>query len=85
MRHPYPASAEKLWRDDRLYDVVVVLRYNELPRMRGRGSAIFMHLAHGCDRAAHYKPTAGCIALSGRDLRLVLARLRRGAQVLVPA
>ncbi len=79
VRHPYPASAEHLSRDDRLYDVVVVLRYNERPRIRGRGSAIFMHQAHN-----DYKPTAGCIALSGRDLRLVLARLRQGAQVLVP-
>lgn len=85
VRQPYPASAEKLSRDDRLYDVVVILGYNEMPRLRGRGSAIFMHLAHGDDRATHYKPTAGCIALSARDLRLVLARLRRGARVLVPA
>ena len=85
VQHPYTASAERLWRDDRLYDVVVVLGYNEVPRVRGFGSAIFMHLAHGDVQASDFKPTAGCIALSRRDLGLVLARLTRGARVLVPA
>ena len=79
VRHPYPASAEHLWRRDHLYDVVIVLDCNERPRIQGRGSAIFMHLAH-----SDYKPTAGCIALARRDLRLVLARCRRGAVLIVP-
>ena len=46
--------------------LVDILGYNEMPRLRGRGSAIFMHLAHGDDRATHYKPTAGCIAAMRR-------------------
>ena len=65
-----------MWRDDELYDVVVVLGYNMRPRVRGRGSAIFMHLAR-----PGYAPTAGCIALSARDMRIVLERLGRGAVV----
>lgn len=80
VRHPYPASAEHLWRDDHLYDIVVVLDCNIRPRVQGRGSAIFMHLAR-TDRV----PTAGCIALSPRDLRLLLARAWPGATVRVPA
>ena len=79
VRHPYPVSAERLWRADHLYDVVVVLGHNQQPRVKGRGSAIFMHLAH-----AGYKPTAGCIALSRRDLGLVLAQCGRGAILVVP-
>jgi L,D-peptidoglycan transpeptidase YkuD (ErfK/YbiS/YcfS/YnhG family) len=78
VRHPYPASAEAMWRDDELYDVVVVLGYNMRPRVRGRGSAIFMHLAR-----PGYAPTAGCIALSARNMRIVLERLGRGAVVRV--
>ena len=80
VRHPYAASAEQLWRDDHLYDLVVVLGYNVRPRARGLGSAIFLHLAHP-DR----RPTAGCVALSARDLRLVLARIGRRAELVVPA
>ena len=68
VRHPYPTSAERLFRDDGLYDLVVVLDYNIRPRVAGRGSAIFLHIAH-----RDYRPTAGCIALSPRDLEQVLA------------
>lgn len=73
VRHPYPASAERLWRDDALYDAIVVLAHNRRPRVQGHGSAIFMHLAR-----PGYLPTEGCIALGRRDLRLLLARLGRG-------
>ena len=48
VRLPYPASHERLWRNDRLYDIVLVLDHNTRPRVRGAGSAIFMHVArHG--------------------------------------
>lgn len=78
VRHPYPASAERLWREDHLYDLVVVLACNVQPRVQGRGSAIFMHLAR-----AGYAPTEGCIALSERDLRQMLAGARQGGAVVV--
>lgn len=58
VHHPYPASAERLWRDDHLYDVIVVTSHNECPRVRGRGSAVFMHVAR-----PRMTPTAGCVAL----------------------
>ena len=80
VRHPYKASAEHLWRPDHLYDVVVVLGCNDRPRIQGRGSAIFMHLAH-----SNYKPTAGCIALSRRDLGRVLALCMHGTKLIVLA
>ncbi len=74
--HPYPASAERLWRDDDLYDVIVVLDQNTRPRVKAGGSAIFMHVAR-----PGYAPTEGCIALSRRDLLLVLSRLGREAWI----
>ena len=80
VQHPYPASAEQLWRTDSLYDVVVVLGCNDRPRIQGRGSAIFMHLARD-----GFEPTAGCIALTARDLSLVLAHCKPGCVVIVPA
>lgn len=80
IRHPYPASAEVMWRQDNLYDLVVILGYNRRPRVRGRGSAIFMHLAR-----PGYAPTAGCIALSKRNMRILLERLAPGAVMRVVA
>ncbi len=78
VRLPYPASAEALWRADAVYDVVVVLSHNEQPRTWGGGSAIFMHLAR-----PGFTPTEGCIALTRRDLGMVLARCGRGTRVRV--
>ena len=76
--HPYPASAEHLWRSDSLYDVVVVMDYNRRPRRRGAGSAIFMHVA-----AQGLKPTEGCVALSRRDLLKVLARIGPRTRIVI--
>jgi L,D-peptidoglycan transpeptidase YkuD (ErfK/YbiS/YcfS/YnhG family) len=78
VRHPYPASAERLWREDGLYDVVVVLSHNARPRVRGCGSAVFMHVAR-----PGYAPTEGCIALRREHLSRLLERLGRGAKVWV--
>ena len=78
VRHPYPASAEAMWRTDSLYDIVVVLDANIRRRVQGRGSAIFMHLARP-DKA----PTAGCLALSRRDLQEVLRLAGRRAEVVI--
>ncbi len=78
VRHPYPASAERLWRADHLYDVVVVLTHNSRPRVRGGGSAVFMHLAR-----PGYAPTEGCIALRSEHLLRLVRRLGPGAGVRV--
>jgi L,D-peptidoglycan transpeptidase YkuD (ErfK/YbiS/YcfS/YnhG family) len=72
------SSADRLTRDDTLYDLILVLGYNDRPRVRGRGSAIFVHLAR-----PGYAPTAGCIALSRHDLLILLAELRRGSAIVV--
>ncbi|MGY2048057.1 L,D-transpeptidase family protein [Methylobacterium sp. JK268] len=70
---PLPApgvSAERMWREDGLYDLVLDLDYNRGPIRRGRGSAIFLH----CARPG-FLPTEGCVALRRADLRRLLARL----------
>ena len=58
VRLPYPARHERLWREDHLYDLTVVLNYNLSPVIGDAGSAVFLHLA-----AADLRPTAGCIAI----------------------
>jgi L,D-peptidoglycan transpeptidase YkuD (ErfK/YbiS/YcfS/YnhG family) len=67
VKRPYPASHEALWRDDRLYDLIVVLGFNDDPVIPGKGSAIFLHVARD-----DYSPTEGCIALALPDLLAVL-------------
>jgi L,D-peptidoglycan transpeptidase YkuD (ErfK/YbiS/YcfS/YnhG family) len=76
VRLPYPASAERMYRDDGLYDYVVVLDYNMNARRRGLGSAIFLHCARD-----GYTPTAGCLALSRADLQWLLRRLTPRSRV----
>ena len=80
VRAPHPHSAERLFRPDPLYDLLLVTDYNWPRAVRGAGSAIFIHLWRGPAR-----PTAGCVALARRDLSWMVRRLRPGARLIVPA
>ena len=75
---PYPASAEKMWRADELYDIVLILGYNDAPVRPGRGSAIFLH----CARPS-FSSTAGCVALAKAEVLKLLARAMPGDAVAV--
>lgn len=70
VRLPFSASHERLWRDDGLYDLVVVLGHNDDPPQPSLGSAIFMHVAK-----PDFEPTEGCVALALNDLQSVLAAI----------
>lgn len=72
------SGGDRLKREDHLYDLLLVLGYNDCPRVKGRGSAIFMHLAR-----PGYAPTAGCIALSRHDLLRLLTQLGRNSEIVV--
>ncbi|KUO60348.1 MAG: hypothetical protein APF80_07295 [Alphaproteobacteria bacterium BRH_c36] len=73
VRHPYRASAERMWRSDQLYDLVIVVGHNDRPRVQGAGSAIFVHVAS--ESGGGLKPTEGCIALRLSDLRRLVAMI----------
>jgi L,D-peptidoglycan transpeptidase YkuD (ErfK/YbiS/YcfS/YnhG family) len=75
---PYPASAENMWREDHLYDLVAVLGYNDDPVVPRKGSAIFMHLAK-----PDYSPTQGCVALAYEDLLKAIEQLQSGDEVVI--
>lgn len=77
---PFPFSHEKLWRDDGLYDLLVVLGHNDSPPVPGLGSAIFLHCA-----GPNLEPTEGCVALPRRDLEEVLELLDPEGAVVVTA
>lgn len=67
-RLPLKASHETMCRADLLYDIVIVMDWNVSSRRRGAGSAIFLHLAR-----PGYTPTEGCIAVTEKDMRRLLA------------
>lgn len=67
VRLPHPARHERMWRDDHLYDLVVVIGHNDDPVVPGAGSAVFVHLAR-----EGYGPTEGCVALAAPDLLSLL-------------
>lgn len=79
VRLPWAGRHEELWRRDGLYDIVGVLGWNDAPVVRGRGSAIFLHVAR-----PRYEPTEGCIALALPDLQEVLAAGVTALRVLLP-
>ena len=78
VRLPYPASAEQLWRADHMYDLIVVVGYNDAPVVPGKGSAIFLHVAR-----AGYTGTAGCVAFARGDLLTILARVDPRSRLVV--
>jgi L,D-peptidoglycan transpeptidase YkuD (ErfK/YbiS/YcfS/YnhG family) len=75
---PYPASAENMWRDDHLYDLVAALGFNDDPVVAGKGSAIFLHLAK-----PDYANTHGCVALNYDDVLAALEQLWPGNKVII--
>lgn len=75
VRHPHRWSAEQLWRDDGLYDLIVTLAHNDSPPQAGLGSAIFLH----CWNAGN--PTEGCVAIEKAALIAIVEQLKPGARI----
>ncbi len=73
---PHPYSHEALWRDDGLYDIIVVIGHNDDPVVLGHGSAVFIHVA-----TPDYAPTEGCVALAAADLLELIENCRPGDSV----
>ena len=69
-------SHEKLYRKDSLYDIIVVLNYNLNPTIRGKGSAIFLHVAK-----KNYSKTQGCIALKRNELLNLISKIKKNTQI----
>jgi L,D-peptidoglycan transpeptidase YkuD (ErfK/YbiS/YcfS/YnhG family) len=69
-------SHEKLYRKDNVYDIVVVINYNINPIIKGKGSAIFLHVAK-----KNYKKTQGCIALKKSELLNLVSKIKKNTQI----
>jgi L,D-peptidoglycan transpeptidase YkuD (ErfK/YbiS/YcfS/YnhG family) len=75
---PFPARTEALWREDGIYDLIVVLGYNDDPPEPGKGSAIFLHVAR-----PDFSPTEGCVAVGREDLLAIVAGAGTGSWVVI--
>jgi L,D-peptidoglycan transpeptidase YkuD (ErfK/YbiS/YcfS/YnhG family) len=72
------AAGDRLWRDDHLYDLIIELDHNTRPRISGRGSAVFVHVAR-----PGLAPTAGCVALKPGSLRKLLKNLSKKTRITI--
>ncbi len=77
VRHPHRWSAERLWREDGLYDAIVTLGHNEAPAVPGHGSAIFLHCWNDT------RPTEGCVAIAKADLLALIPLLSPGDTIAI--
>ena len=75
---PFKYSAEKIYRRDKIYDIFINIKYNYSPVHKGKGSAIFLHLAN-----KNYKSTKGCIAIQKKDFLKILPLINRKTKIFV--
>lgn len=76
IKYPFKYGSEKLYRPDRVYDIILVLNYNMSPVIKNKGSAIFIHITN-----KKFKPTEGCVAIQRKHLRNILKRINRKTKV----
>jgi L,D-peptidoglycan transpeptidase YkuD (ErfK/YbiS/YcfS/YnhG family) len=69
---------EKLFRNDRIYDLIIVLNYNMNPVIKNKGSAIFIHIAKN-----NYNKTKCCIALKKKDLIEIISKIKRNTKIII--
>lgn len=78
IRLPHSASHEALWREDGVYDLVLIMSHNDSPPTPGLGSAVFLHVAQPDDRS-----TLGCVAFAPEEMVRLLPRLQQDMLVKV--
>jgi L,D-peptidoglycan transpeptidase YkuD (ErfK/YbiS/YcfS/YnhG family) len=72
------AAGDRLRRDDHLYDFIIEIDHNTRPRISGRGSAVFLHLAR-----PQFAPTAGCVAMTRPAMLRLLQRIGRRTKIVI--
>ena len=71
-------GGDRLQRDDHLYDFIVEIDHNSSPRIAGRGSAVFLHLAR-----ENFAPTAGCVSMTKSAMLRLLQRLGPKTKIVI--
>jgi len=78
IRFPFKYSAEKLYRHDNIYDILLVLNFNTNPVRRNKGSAIFIHIAR-----KKFEATEGCVAVSKRNIKSIIEKINKKTTVMI--
>ena len=73
---PTKVSHEKLYRNDNIYDLILVLDYNINPIIKNKGSAIFLHITK-----KSYQKTKGCIALKKEHLIEIISKIKKNTKI----
>jgi L,D-peptidoglycan transpeptidase YkuD (ErfK/YbiS/YcfS/YnhG family) len=73
---PSQYSHEKFYRKDSIYDIICILNFNTNPISRGKGSAIFIHVAK-----EKFTNTKGCVALKKEDLIYILTKIKKNTKI----
>ena len=68
---------EKLFRKDHKYDMFIVINYNNNPAVKGKGSAIFIHLSKDL------KPTKGCVAIYKKKFLELLKIINKRSKIII--
>ena len=66
---------EKLYRDDKKYDLLIPIEYNSKKPKKNKGSAIFLHLT------SNYKKTQGCVAIKEKDMLILLNLINKKTKI----
>src|SRR5713101_914287 len=78
MRLGQDQAGDRLTREDHLYDFIVEIDHNSAPRIAGRGSAVFLHLAR-----TNFSPTAGCVSMTKSSMLRLLRRMSRQTKIII--
>ena len=78
MRRAAGESGDRLTREDHLYDFIVEIDHNTVPRVAGRGSAVFLHLAR-----SNFSPTAGCVSMTQSSMLRLLRRMGPQTRIVI--
>tara|TARA_B110000116_G_C16451268_1_gene409421 strand:- start:3 stop:494 length:492 start_codon:yes stop_codon:yes gene_type:complete len=78
IKFPFKYNAEKLFRKDRIYDLLINIKYNSSPVIKKKGSAIFLHLTN-----KKYGYTQGCVAISKNSFLKILPHINKKTKVLI--
>jgi len=78
VRLVHDQAGDRLTRKDHLYDFIVEIDHNSSPRIAGRGSAVFLHLAR-----FDFSPTAGCVSMTKSAMLRLLRRMGPQTKIII--